>query len=78
MGFCRKDPNCVHFELNDLVQISPACGSNVYQIMYEGTLDFVRKSVFPAFYVTITDIGRLKSLHSFFDKYLNHMLVKFE
>ena len=32
------------------------------------------------FYVTIadTDIGSLKSLHTLFDKYLGHMLVKFE
>ena len=33
-----------------------------------------------AFYVTIADadIGSLKSLHTLFDKYLDHMLVKFE
>ena len=33
-----------------------------------------------AFYVTIddADIGNLKSLHTLFDKYLDHMLVKFE
>ena len=33
-----------------------------------------------AFYVTIADadIGILKSLHTLFDKYLDHMLVKFE
>ena len=32
------------------------------------------------FYITIadTDIGSLKSLHTLFDKYLDHMLVKFE
>ena len=32
------------------------------------------------FYVTIADadIGSLKSLHTLFDKYLDHMLVKFE
>ena len=32
------------------------------------------------FYVTIanTDIGNLKSLHTWFDKYLDLMLVKFE
>ena len=32
------------------------------------------------FYVTFsdTDIGSLKSLHTLFDKYLDHMLVKFE
>ena len=31
------------------------------------------------FYVTITgaDIGSLESLHTLFDMYLNHMLVKF-
>ena len=31
-------------------------------------------------YVTISDadIGSLKSLHTLFDKYLDHMLVKFE
>ena len=33
-----------------------------------------------AFYVTIADadIGSLKSLHTLFDKYLDHMLVRFE
>ena len=33
-----------------------------------------------ACYVTIADadIGSLKSLHTLFDKYLDHMLVKFE
>ena len=33
-----------------------------------------------AFYVTIADadIGTLKSLHTLFDMYLDHMLVKFE
>ena len=32
------------------------------------------------FYVTITDadIGSVKSLHTLFDKYIDHMLVKFE
>ena len=32
------------------------------------------------FFVTIADagIGSLESLHTFFDKYLDHMLVKFE
>ena len=31
-------------------------------------------------YITIadTDIGSLKSLHTLFDKYLDHILVKFE
>ena len=40
------------------------------------------KLLFPifAFYFTITDadIESLKSLHTLFDKYLEHMLVKFE
>ena len=33
-----------------------------------------------AFYVTISDadIGSLKSLHTLFDKYLDHMLVTFD
>ena len=33
-----------------------------------------------SFYVTIADadIGSLKSLHTLFDKYLDHMLMKFE
>ena len=32
------------------------------------------------FYITIAnaDIGSLKSLHTLFDKYLDHMLVEFE
>ena len=41
---------------------------------------FSAKIDFPTFYVTITgtDIGSLKSLHTLFDRYLDHMLVKFE
>ena len=43
--------------------------------------NLLRKLIFDqVFYVTIadTDIERLKSLHTLFDKYLDHMLVKFE
>ena len=29
-------------------------------------------------YIADADIGSLKSLHTIFDKYLDHMLVKFE
>ena len=43
---------------------------------------FIAKLDFPmrAFYVTINDtvIGSLKSLHTLFDTYLDHMMVKFE
>ena len=40
---------------------------------------FTAKIDFP-FYVTIADadIKSLKSLHTLFDKFLNHMLVKFK
>ena len=31
-----------------------------------------------AYHYTDIDIGSLKSLHTLFDKYLDHMLVKFE
>ena len=39
-------------------------------------IDFFRSGI----YVNISDadIGSLKSLHTLFDKYLDHMLVKFE
>ena len=37
--FCQKAQN-VHFRPCNLVQISPECGPNTYQIMYEETLDF--------------------------------------
>ena len=41
---------------------------------------FTAKIDFPIGYVTMadTDIESLKSLQILFDKYLNHMLVKFE
>ena len=42
---------------------------------------FTAKNDFPiGYYVTIADadIGGLKSLHTLFDKYLDHMLLKFE
>ena len=38
--FCPKAQNFVHFVPCDFVQILPACGPNIYQIMYGGTLDF--------------------------------------
>ena len=62
--------------------------------MYGETLDFSNSSMEEvlmsnllqkliselAFYVTIADadIGSLKSYHTFFDKYLDHILIKFE
>ena len=37
----KKNPqNFVHIGQYDLVQISPACGTSTYQIMYGDTLDF--------------------------------------
>ena len=46
------------------------------------TANLLRKIGFPIgyFFVTIADadIGNLKFLHTLFDKYLDHMLVKFE
>ena len=33
---------------------------------------------FTAITIADADIGSLKSLHTLFDKYLNHMLVEFE
>ena len=38
--FCQKGQNFEYFVPHDFVQISPACGPNVYQIMYGETLDF--------------------------------------
>ena len=40
LGFCSKSQNFVHFGPYDLVQISPVCGPNTYQIMYRETLEF--------------------------------------
>ena len=37
---CQKAQNLVYFVPCDFVQISPACGPNTYQIMYEEILDF--------------------------------------
>ena len=41
---------------------------------------FTAKIDFPIGYFTFSDadIGSLKSLHTLFDKYLDHMLVEFE
>ena len=39
LGFLSKSSNFVHFGQYDLVQISPACSPNTYQIMYGETLD---------------------------------------
>ena len=73
--FCEKAQNFVHFGPFDSVQISIACCQNTYQIVYGETCFSDR-----AFYVTITDadIRSLKSLHTLFNKQLDHMLVKFE
>ena len=38
--FCQKAKKNVWFGPYDFVQISQACGSNTYQIMYGETLDF--------------------------------------
>ena len=38
--FCCKAQNFVHLGPYDVVQISPAFGSNAYQIMYGEPLDF--------------------------------------
>ena len=38
--FCQKTQNFVYFLPCDIVQISPECGSNTYQIMYWETLNF--------------------------------------
>ena len=40
LGFCPKSQNSVHFRPYDLVQISPECGPNTYQIMYKETFEF--------------------------------------
>ena len=42
--------------------------------------NLLQKLIFRVFYVTIADadIGSLKSLHTLFDKYLDHMQLKFE
>ena len=38
--FYQKDQNFAQFGPYDFVQILPACGPNIYQIMYGETLDF--------------------------------------
>ena len=38
--FCQKAQTFVHFGPCDLVQISPACDPNTYQIIYGETFDF--------------------------------------
>ena len=40
LGFWSKAQNFVPFRSYDLVQISPACGSNTHQIMYGETVTF--------------------------------------
>ena len=45
------------------------------------TANLLQKCIFPSgilCYHFDADIGSLKSLHTLFDKYLDHMLVKFE
>ena len=44
--FSQKAQNFVHFGPYDLVQISPACDPNTYQIMFEETLDFQREHMY--------------------------------
>ena len=69
-----------------MVQISVTCCPNTYQIMYGAQTSFngkfrpTEKNCFSdrAFYVTDADIRSLKSLHTLFDKLLDHILVKFE
>ena len=42
--FYEKAQNFVYFLPYDIVQISPACVPNIYQIMYGETLDFRSQS----------------------------------
>ena len=45
------------------------------------TANFTAKLIFRSgilYYIDDADIGSLKSLHTLFGKYLDHMLVKFE
>ena len=37
---CQKAQNFVWLGPYDFVQFSPACGPNIYQVMYRETLDF--------------------------------------
>ena len=85
--FLSKNRFFLHFETYDLVQCSPACKPNTYQLMYGETrlpvsaFATVAKFIFRStFYVTITDaaIESLKSIHTLFDKHVVYMLVKFE
>ena len=40
LGFSSKPQNFVHFGPYDLVQISPVCGPNTYQIINRESLEF--------------------------------------
>ena len=90
---CQKAQNFMSFGLCDFVQISPACGPNTYYVWRDFRLPMSalatvagksfngKFTVFDqVFFITIADadIGSLKSLHTLFGKYLEHMLVKFE
>ena len=87
LKFLSKTLWFVHFRPYDLVQILPACGLNMYKIMYErfysssvsvwnGSTEEFWLQIYckNSFSVTITaaDIESLKAFPTLFDKYLNH------
>ena len=79
--FCPKAQNFVWFGPYDFVQIPPACAPNTSN----GNIKYpIGKPIFGVnlplklFCATVAnaDIGNLKSLHTFVEKCLYHMLVK--
>ena len=77
--FCQKAENFVYFIPCDFVQISPACGSNDYQIVSNGNLKYpIGKYIFA---VNLpSKLFRATVANTLFDilKYLDYMLPKFE
>ena len=92
--FVKKAQNFVHFRPYELVQILPACGPNTHQNVWRdfrlpvsafATVarksfkgNFTAKIDFLIGYFLLLYITDGKSLHTLFDKYLDHMMVKFE
>ena len=86
--FCQKAQHFVHFLPYDLLHISSTCSPNTYQFMYGDLQDqYLQWQIYcnigfseRSFYVAITDsdIASLKSLRTYFDNYLDHIVAKFE
>ena len=70
--FLSKCSNVVHFELNDLIQISAACSPKTYTIMYLETFDKYLKHHMLVKFEQNRLIRNIQNFELFWEKMVNH------